>query len=72
MAASLGLSSNQFNLVIMSESVMIILSMLVPSIVFGLFYQKKSMIQVKRKKYRQEMVNRAISEVKQMYLPEKK
>ena len=41
MAASLGLSSNQFNLVIMSESVMIILSMLVPSIVFWFILPKE-------------------------------
>lgn len=71
MAASLGLSSNQFNLVIMSESVMIILSMLVPSIVFWFILPKEEHDTGEKKKYRQEMVNRAISEVEQMYLPEK-
>lgn len=71
MAASLGLSSNQFNLVIMSESVMIVLSMAVPTLLFRFILPQEEHDSGMLSKYRQEMINRAISEVEQMYLPHK-
>lgn len=71
MAAGLGLSSNQFNLVIMSESVMIILSMLVPTILFWFILPRKEYDSSEKDRLRQEMIQRAINEVEQMYLPKK-
>lgn len=71
MAASLGLKDQQYNLVIMSESVMIVLSMLVPTIVFRFILPKEEQESGEKEKYRQEMIERAINEVEKMYLPKK-
>jgi len=71
--AEVHVKTSDFNLVLMSESVLIILSLLVPTIVFRFILKKD----VSRQEVAQEvdelrvnMVHRAIDEVNKMYLPD--
>lgn len=62
-----------FNLVLMSESVLIILSLLVPTIAFRFLLKKdvtNTEVSEEINKIRVEMVHRAIAAVEKMYLPD--
>ncbi|MEK1298085.1 sodium:proton antiporter [Limosilactobacillus fermentum] len=62
-----------FNLVLMAECVLIVLSLLVPTIVFRLILKPTTTdteLEGEVTKVRQAMVNQAIARIKQIYLPE--
>jgi NhaP-type Na+/H+ or K+/H+ antiporter len=62
-----------FNLIIMSESILIILSLIVPTIIFKFILPKEPSTKIKDQKIhqvRQDMVQRAIDRIKQIYLPD--
>lgn len=67
------LGNGDFDLILMSESVLIILSMLVPTILFRFILHRNlsdDEITSEVDQIRVEMVHRAIDSVKKMYLPE--
>ncbi|MQS75536.1 cation:proton antiporter [Companilactobacillus halodurans] len=65
--------TGDFNLVLMSESVLIILSLIVPTIIFRFILPKdvsNTEISQEVTQLRQNMVHRAVEAVNQMYLPD--
>ncbi|APU70506.1 hypothetical protein BI355_0148 [Companilactobacillus crustorum] len=65
--------AEDFNLVLFSESILIILSLIVPTIVFRFLLKKdvaESEIEVEVDKIRINMVHKAIDTVEKMYLPD--
>ncbi|WP_304653522.1 sodium:proton antiporter [uncultured Ligilactobacillus sp.] len=70
----LGVSGNEFSLILMAEFILIILSMLVPTIVFRFILPKKqndATILANVARIRHEMVEAAIKEVDKMHLPKR-
>lgn len=71
--AETSVQTKDFNLVIMSESVLIVLSMLVPTILFRFILphqQTNQSLQDKTIKIRTAMIERAIEKINQIYLPQ--
>lgn len=74
MVAEMNFSKKDFNLILMSESVLIVLSMLVPTIVFRFILDKEkdySEAKSEIEKLRAHMVQAAIDEVNKIYVPKK-
>lgn len=71
---SFGVSEEDFSLILLSEFMLIVLSMVVPTILFRFILPKKSSeaeILEKMNKARQGMVKAGIAEVEKMYLPDR-
>lgn len=73
MVAQTSVKRSDFNLVLMAEAVLIVLSLLVPTILFRVLLQHQPSDQVITKKtiqIRDEMIKHAIEKIQQIYLPE--